>query len=445
MNAGENPLLAAFGFLSGRYARLNRDIHPDDEMLIQYRNLRNQDVDAALVAYFDSGSRLWTAMAALLHWRFPDGPGPSFQLLDFASGFGRVTRFIVLDLPPERIWVADIYAEGVRFQEEQLGVHGLVSHADPERFQCGEAFDMVFVSSLFTHLPEETFRSWLRRLWSLVRPGGLLAFSVHDRDILPPGEGLPASGMLFHPHSESGSLPSEQYGTTWVDEPFVRRLAGEVAQGASVHRIPRGLVNFQDLYVVVPEADCDFSGLRWRAMPEVFVEHASAVGDQLRLSGWVVDRVLRRQPRELRVRINGELRASHHDFPVREEVGALFPYEQVTGYGWRLLSPLTPGDLEKNASLEIEVVDADGSRAIPESGPLHDALLRSVRMDLYMTRLEMQRLGAEAAEEKARSERLRQEVQALETRLAGMRASRFWKLRNAWFRVKRAIGLTREE
>ena len=36
------------------------------------------------------------------------------------------------------------------------------------------------------------------------------------------------------------------------------------------------------------------------------------------------------------------------------------------------------------------------------------------------------------------------EAGALRARVAAMEASRFWKLRNAWFRVKRGLGLTRE-
>jgi SAM-dependent methyltransferase len=439
----DHTLLAAFGLAAGRYARLNRDIHAEDEMLIQYLNLRGQDRDAALVAYFDSGRRLWDTMSALLRWRFPE-PGPDFQILDFASGYGRVTRFAVLDLPPERIWVADIYAGGVRFQEEHLGVHGLISHADPARLECNETFDAVLVSSLFTHLPEETFRSWLARLWSLVRPGGMLAFSVHDRDLLPPGEELPAGGLLFHPHSESGSLPAEQYGTTWVDEPFVRRIVAEMAPGASLHRIPRGLVNFQDLYILVPEPDADFSGLRWRSAPEVFVEHVSATAGRLWMVGWLSDRALRRPPRELRLRIGGEIRQTLRDFPARDDVSALYPYERVQGHGWSFEAPVTPEELDGNATLEIEAVDAEGHAATPESGPMAFYLLRTALLGLHAARVEIHRKERELAREKAASEELRRDARTLEDRLAWMRASRFWKLREAWFRLKRKAGLTKE-
>ncbi len=439
----DHPLLAAFELSTGHRARMNRNVDVEDEMLLQFLNLGGQNRDQALVQYFDSGRRLWQAMAGVLRWRF--GSLDRIQLLDFASGYGRVTRHAVLDVPPERVWVADIYAGGVRFQEEQLGVHGLVSHADPGRFECAETFDAILVSSLFTHLPEATFRSWLRRLWGLLRPGGVLVFSVHGEDLLPPGRTLPASGMLFDLKSESGSLPGEQYGTCWVDEPFVRRMLRDLAPDASAHRIPRGLLNFQDLWVVVPEPARDFSGLGLKPEPDSFVEHCSAPAGVLRMAGWVADRVHRLPPRELRVRIGGPICLADRDFQPRPEVGALFPYEQVTGYGWHFELDLAREALERDTTLAIEIVDGAGGTSTLYAGTLLAALLRSARLDLYATGLRLRDHAAELAAEKARTEGLRGEIHGLEARIAAMRASRFWKLRNAWFRFKRGLGLTREE
>ncbi|MBW8875425.1 MAG: class I SAM-dependent methyltransferase [Acidobacteria bacterium] len=424
-----NPLITALGFTSGRLAAANLDVHAEDEMLLHYLNLHANDRDQALVLYFDSGRRIWETLATILRWRFGEMP-PGFQLLDFASGYGRVTRWAVLDIPPERFWVSDVYAGGVRFQEAAFGVHGIVSHADPEQLACAETFDAIVVSSLFTHLPETTFRSWLRRLWGLLRPGGVLVFSVHDRDLLLPGRELPPAGFLFDAESESGSLSTEQYGTMWVDEAFVRRKVAEAAPGSSVHRVPRGMLRFQDLYVVVPEAGADFSGLALRVEPEGFVEHCSLIRGRLRLTGWVADRARRDAPRELRLTMGSETVLVHRDFVPRPEVGILFPYEQVTPYGWDLAAELPPGTEAAGPVVALDVVDAAGGVSRLYEEPLHAALLRSARLDGY------------ALEVRAR--KLRQEGDALRAHIAGMEASWFWKLRKAWFRVKRSLGLTRD-
>ena len=66
-------------------------------------------------------------------------------------------------------------------------------------------------------------------------------FSAHSPEVLPPGVVMPESGFLFHASSESGSLDTSDYGSTWVTEAFVRVLAGagvddEIAAGMSTTR-----------------------------------------------------------------------------------------------------------------------------------------------------------------------------------------------------------------
>src|SRR5262249_48949064 len=150
------------------------------------------------------------------------------------SGYGRVTRFLLRLLPAERIWVADVYEGGVAFQERRFGVHGIVSTVDPAGFAAAagaEPFDAILVTSLLTHLPEDRFVAWLRVLLSLLAPGGVLAFSVHDRSVLPAGAELPPSGLLFQEISESGSLEVADYGSTWVSEEFVRSALDRALAG----------------------------------------------------------------------------------------------------------------------------------------------------------------------------------------------------------------------
>ncbi|MGO9954693.1 MAG: hypothetical protein ACLP50_01710 [Solirubrobacteraceae bacterium] len=55
-------------------------------------------------------------------------------------------------------------------------------------------FDLVFVASPFTYLPDRAFGAWLSKLWELVAPGGVLAFSVHDEVLNRLGGG--AGGRL---------------------------------------------------------------------------------------------------------------------------------------------------------------------------------------------------------------------------------------------------------
>ncbi len=399
----------------------------------------------ALASYFRSRAAIWETLRRLLEWRF-GAAGATGAVLDFASGYGRVSRFLAHALPPGRVWVADVYAGGVRFQEERFGVHGIVSTAEPEAFAAPRRFDCVFVSSLFTHLPERTFARWLGRLWSLVAPGGLLAFSVHDPSLL--GEPAADGGFRFEPVSESGSLAAEEYGTAWASEAYVRRALASAAPGAAAPlRFPRALCNYQDLYVVTAEGPAalpeppDLAG-----RPEGFVEACRQLGARrLGLRGWAVDRVHGAPVAEVRAVVDGEVRARCRDLPPRDEVAALFPGERVRPAGWALEVDLPAAAPPGATRLAVEAVDAVGRPRALWDGTVEAALLRAARLDLLFTVAARDEERREhAARLAAAREAAGREAAALEARIAAMEASRFWKLRNRWFAAKRALGLTGE-
>jgi SAM-dependent methyltransferase len=417
-------------------------IDPEDEMLGFLVRSCEGDRERALYAYFQSGASVAGAMAQVLHWRFGE-PGRVGRLLDFASGYGRVTRFLLRLLPAERIWVADVYAAGVSFQQRRFGVHGMVSTVRPEDFAAaaGSAtFDAILVTSLFTHLPEERFVAWLRVLMGLLAPGGVLAFSVHDRCLLQAGVELPAAGLLFREISESGSLAGSDYGSTWVSEEFVRgALRRALAQSgtageASLQRLARGLCHFQDLYVAVPEAGADFSTLAFRGEPYLFVESCALAGpDRLQLSGWAAE-LGRGGLAAVEAWLDGQLLARLPIDGPRPEVAAMLGDPRLERSGWGGACRLPEGIARATSVLRLRVVD-DRAAAHPEAAATLEAALHdSTKLEVTVLQRELR----QAAEHAARQAR---EAAALAARIAAMEASRFWKLRNQWFRVKGWLGI----
>lgn len=452
-----HSLLADLGVEAGG---VDLAIAPADEMLGFLVRSQGGDRERALYAYFQSGASIAAAMAQVLRWRFGD-PRRTGRLLDFASGYGRVTRFLLRLLPAERIWVSDVYAGGVDFQRRRFGVHGLVSTVRPEDFPAAAGpgtFDAILVTSLFTHLPEERFVAWLRMLLGLLSPGGVLAFSVHGEHVLPAGAELPASGLLFQEVSESGSLAGTDYGSTWVSEEFVRgalaralaggstgagagaasAAAGAASAGAgssagSLLRLPRGLCNYQDLYVAVPEAGADFSGLDFRGEPYLFVERCVLAGpDRLELGGWAG--VLGRGSlAAVEALLDGRLLARMPIDGARPEVAEMLGEPRLLRSGWGGACRL-PEDASRTASvLSLRVIDDLGA-AHPEAAATLEAALHD------STRLEVTVLQRELHLARQRAEGQRLEAEALRARIAAMEASRFWKLRNQWFRVKGWFG-----
>jgi Methyltransferase domain len=262
------------GFLveNGLPADIDPTISPDDRMFqyLLYIMLSYRD---AVAEYFASGAQVLGVIEALSAARF-GSLGNVDALLDFAAGHGRVGRYLVRRMDGANVWVADIKPGAVQFQASQFGVNGLISSARPEDFRPDRRFDIIFVASLFSHLPRETFHGWLRQLWGLLTDRGVLAFSAHDAFVHPDGhvEEHKFSAVneevfldrVVNLDSSEGVLNAGQYGMAWVTESYVAGAVKEECGGAPYVRYRRGLgskLQNQDLYLVSPAGVEDLAGL----------------------------------------------------------------------------------------------------------------------------------------------------------------------------------------
>ena len=174
------------------------------------------------------------------------------HVLEFASGHGRFTRHLVKAIGPGRVTVSDVVADAVDFARQSFGVQGFVSHAVPEQLAWPRRYDLVFVLSLFSHLPRGSWSRWLARLWDAVAPGGLLVFSTHGIEAARrAGVALDGEGYFFAPSSESNAIDAQEYGTAFTDEAFVRARVNELAPApVQVDRAPVWFWNHQDAWVL---------------------------------------------------------------------------------------------------------------------------------------------------------------------------------------------------
>lgn len=242
-------LLVRFGFDPAGFPL---DMAPADEMFFKgVLPGYPERPSAAVFRYVESALRtheVWRQLADHL-----GGPEALDRALDFGSGYGRLTRPLSRRLPADRLWVSDIYADAVAWQVKTFGVNGVVSAPDPDGFALDNDFPLVFAASVFSHLPADLFRRWLGRLYGLVRPGGLLAFSVHGPALAPEGQTIGPDGLGYAHWSESDSLDPAIYGMSYVTEDFVRRAAAAAcgADAAETLRLfPCALFENQDLYVL---------------------------------------------------------------------------------------------------------------------------------------------------------------------------------------------------
>jgi len=174
------------------------------------------------------------------------------RVLEFASGHGRFTRHLVKALGAKRVVVSDVVPSAVEFARSTFGVEGFLSASVPEEVQWPGRYDLVFVLSLFSHLPRSTWSRWLKVLYEAVAPGGLLVFSTHG---LKAAEfdhvTLEGDGFFFAASSESNAIDAQEYGTTFTAPEFVlARIAETMGADKLVHTVPVQFWNHQDAYVL---------------------------------------------------------------------------------------------------------------------------------------------------------------------------------------------------
>lgn len=347
--------LALYGFDRKAFCR---PIAAADEMFFK-AILPNYEHDAGIAAYkyVESTLRFFDAYDQVVRQVF-GGFERLSSVLDFASGYGRLTRALSQKVPRDRIWISDIYAEAVAWQARTFGVHAFPSAAAPDLVKHERTHDVVWVGSMFSHLPEELFHTWLAKLWSFVSPCGVLCFSVHDETLLPAGEAMDEGGIRYFRFSESGSLDHDIYGMSYVTEAFVGEAISRLPGAPRWKRFFKGLYENQDLYVVAgPEAD--ISGLTVASTPMGgFEQAAHLTNGDVEFAGWLIERTPGARVDEVRVHVNGAAVGSATPAGERPDVLAHFPHAANMPLAWRfrLSHALAPA----GAVLRLELPSSSG-------------------------------------------------------------------------------------
>jgi SAM-dependent methyltransferase len=262
-------------------------VAPDDDMYA-FGVAVMGDPALSAMAYFRAGASMVDVVEAVAGWHF-DGLDHVDSFLDCAGGYGRATRFFAERLGPDRVTVGEIQADALEFQAREFHVGTLRSGTDPAQLVTPRRYSFVFVASLFSHLPRATFTTWLARLWELVAPGGVLVFSVHD-EVLDEHDAPWVDGHAFLSASEVAELDTEDYGTAFTTEAFVREQLEQTVGAAAKHaqRLPRALCFHQDVWVV-PDGRVNPEPLRYECGPQGTMDICVVDDRTLTLAGWAAD------------------------------------------------------------------------------------------------------------------------------------------------------------
>ena len=111
--------------------------------------------------YFEDGRKSAELLKDIIETDTAVAPGVKFDLLEFASGYGCVTRHLPLVMPLAQITACDIHEEAISFITEEIGQKAVPSCSDPKELELNSKFDIVFALSFFSHMPKATWEDWL--------------------------------------------------------------------------------------------------------------------------------------------------------------------------------------------------------------------------------------------------------------------------------------------
>jgi SAM-dependent methyltransferase len=214
-----------------------------------YDDPAKPDKAAVLREYLEGGAHTAKFVADLIgQFR---GTAAPFTMLEFASGYGRVTRHWCNALPAADVVACDIHAEAVDFLQE-LGCRASLSASVPEKLALERKFDVVFALSFFTHMPRSTWGRWLSALARCTAPSGLLVFTTHGMPALKHMgvTALEPDGFWFGALSEQKDLSTQEYGATASSFNFVFRNLESC--GLDLLSFREAGMGYQDLYVAAP-------------------------------------------------------------------------------------------------------------------------------------------------------------------------------------------------
>lgn len=144
------------------------------------------------------------------------------SIMDFPSGWGRVARWLRAAFPESELAVSDIIPGAADWCGETFGANVYQSDSNFDRIELGRTFDIFWVGSLITHLPEDSTRAFLRFAMRHINEQGLLIITVHGRravangrkqrvlTVFPKPEDMEAAALAY----ESGQYSYRDYSHT---------------------------------------------------------------------------------------------------------------------------------------------------------------------------------------------------------------------------------------
>ena len=142
---------------------------------------------------------------------FAAGVSPPSRILDFASGAGRIMRYLKAAFPDASLTACDYHLYQAEFCERTFGAKAVAGNEDPAKIELEGPFDLIWCGSHFGHIDSHRWAGFLRLFESVAAPGGVVVFTTFGRRIV---ELLRAGETLLNLTEESAAEVLRDYEAT---------------------------------------------------------------------------------------------------------------------------------------------------------------------------------------------------------------------------------------
>jgi SAM-dependent methyltransferase len=183
------------------------------------------------------------------------------RMLDFPSGYGRVSRFLRARWPAAELSVAELEVAATQFCCESFRARTVPTSSDFDSIALGSTYDLIWCGSLVTHFDEARTTALVRMFARHLAPGGVCLFTAHGD--YPAGRlasreadyGLTEGACRRlvdafrddgYGYEEYASIPG--YGVSLVTHARMTAIATSAGDWRELSFEPRGWDNHQDVY-----------------------------------------------------------------------------------------------------------------------------------------------------------------------------------------------------
>ena len=207
--------------------------------------------------YLRCGASAVNAMTAAL---LSTNSAPPASILDFGAGAGRVTRWLRAAFPEAALSASDLPGPSHAFLEQTFGARTWLSGTDPNALEAPERYDLIWAGSVVTHLREADAVALMHKLYSWIKPNGLVIASFHGRFARSHGDAMPdryiaaASWRAITAQCDAGQYgyadydPNHPgYGVSLCTLSWIASLAGKLGGARIAYVAEQGWDGHQDV------------------------------------------------------------------------------------------------------------------------------------------------------------------------------------------------------